>query len=502
MTFSRPRLAVVLSALLAVSFAATNAARAQSRRFQSGTRFAPIVNPAHEKLKTQADQEYQKGNYARAVKLTNSVIAENPRDHVAYYLRGSARAEIARLNRDAKEMRGAIADARQAISLDSARSPMYYLPYLYGMTNLARIENRKEHAEVAVKIAGQVLALSSLKAEDRANLYYQRGNSYLVLKKFDEAVNDFQAAIKENSQHLGAYLATADAYAQAGKPDKAKEQYDATVKAFSDNPLVYNNRGMFLQHQGKLNEAIEDYTKALELNGNYFYAATNRAVCLHQQGQLQAAENDFTLSLKINPRQPAVHALRAALRMAQGRVDEAVADSRAAVQLDPKNPSTRADLGFSLFFAGKYGEASMAFEQSAKLDKTQHHLAPWRFLSLELSGNKGKALETFAAMLKKKPEQRDWVEVLVAYLAGWIDDAKLLQSTNQTDESAKSAQLCEAHYFIGLRQQLAKNAEAAREHFEKAVATKQRQLSAFQGAQLALKKPKVAGAGAGPKRIR
>jgi len=484
-----PTTALTLAALLLTATLA-GTVYGQQRIFQPRNPNRQPVNPRHEQLKTQADQAYRQGDYAEVVKLTNTVLQQNPRDAVAYYLRGSARVEIGLRNRDAKEMRSGISDAREAIRLDSSGNPMYYLPYLYGMTNLAALEDRKEHAEVAVKYAGQLLKQSSLNGEMRANIHYQRGNAHMTLEQYDKAVSDFLSAIKHFRTHLGAHLAAADAYSRAGQPEKAEEQYTTAVSTFSDNPLVYNNRGMFYQQQGEYKKAVADFTRAIELNREYRYAYTNRGFSLLAMGQPDAAEADFTKSLSLNSRQPAVHGLRATARVAQGNIDGALKDNRAAIRLAPQDPSAHADLGFTLFFAGKYDEANNAFEQSLKFNKPQQHLEPWRFLALQKTGNNDDAQALVKPAVEKQPDNRNWVETVLAYLDGKLTDEELVDAAGKKLKEAKPAQLCEAHYFIGLQQQQAGNTKPAMQHFQKAVETDQRHLSAFQGAQLALRQLK------------
>ncbi|GAB4137524.1 MAG: hypothetical protein Tsb009_05110 [Planctomycetaceae bacterium] len=445
------------------------------------------VNPAHEKAKTEADQAYSQGNYQRTVELTNQVLAQNPLDHVAYYLRASARAELAISKNDARELRNAIADAREAIRLGGSKNPMYYLPYLYGMTNLSVIESRPEHAKIAVSVANQVIQLPTVKAEDKANLYYQSGTANVVLKKYDAASKDFSTAMKLSPTHLGAYLGAADAYAKAGQQQKALGAYNAAVKAFPDNPLVFNNRGMVLQQANKLGDAIVDFTRAIELNEKYQYAYTNRGYCLLLSDDPKAAEADFTTSLKIDPSQAMVYGMRATARLQQGKIQDAIADNRMVVKLTPRNPQAYVDLGFVLFHAGDFAAAEKAFQQALSLNANQRHLNPWRFLAIERSQNQAAAIEKFKSSLSKPPANRDWIDHLIGYLAGKTTEKELLESINTKDNSQKTAQLCEVHFFVGLRNSANGQKAAAQQSFQKSLATKQTHLSAYQGSKLALK---------------
>src|SRR5690606_29690936 len=120
------------------------------------------------------------------------------------------------------------ADAREAIRLGKD-NPLYYLPYLYGMTNLAIVENAKEHAEVSVKIADQAIGNAALKPDQKANLVYQRGLAKSFLGQADAAVADFQEATRLNPSLLAAYTAAADALVRSGKTDQAKAAYDRAV---------------------------------------------------------------------------------------------------------------------------------------------------------------------------------------------------------------------------------------------------------------------------------
>src|SRR4029077_15220713 len=113
--------------------------------------------------------------------------------HVAYYLRASGKVELGRISGSGKQVRDGIVDARQAILLAGNEYPWVHIPYLYGLTSLAEIERRREHADLAIKVATPVLQLPESKgytADDRANVCYQRGLAYAARGDFKLAAND------------------------------------------------------------------------------------------------------------------------------------------------------------------------------------------------------------------------------------------------------------------------------------------------------------------------
>lgn len=441
-------------------------------------------SPAEQK-KTQAEEAYKNGEFDKAIQLTNDVLRTSPNDHVALYLRGSARVEEGLQKRDGQFLRDGIADAREAIRLGGKDNSIYYLPYLYGMTNLSIVENRKDHAQVAVQIADQALTSKTLKPDEKANLMYQRGLAKAFLGETDAAVKDFDEAGRLNPQLIAAFTAAADTLARAGKTDAAKAAFDRAVKAFPNDALVYNNRGEYLRSINETDKAVADLTRAVEIKPDYYYAFTNRGFALMQADNPAAAENDFSASLKLNPDQPMVYGLRGSARLAQGKFDAAIADHLKATQMVPNNPVALMDLGFAQFFAGKYENAAKTFEKVMELNPNYRHLQPWRVAALEQLGRKDAAQTEYAAVFDKPAGNRDWIDNLLAFQYDRINADQLLAAVAPT-EPLHTAQLAEAEYFIGRKLSQQGQADQAKDAYQKAIQTGAKHLSAYRGAKFAL----------------
>ena len=452
--------------------------------FRSNTRGK---NPLYEEMKIQAEKAYDAGEFARAIELCSSVLSKDEKDDVAYYLRASARVEQGRYEDNVELIRSGISDAREAIRYSEAKNVNYYLPYLYGMTSLSGLEKRPEHAEASITVANQVMEKATLKPSEKANFLYQRGLAQMHRQKYKEAAADFAEAVSLAPTHKGALLMLPDAYTEAGDIDQALKAYSQSVMAFPSDPLVYNNRGMFYQQEDRPDEAIADFTRAVQLDEYYFVAYTNRGFTLMEQGKLLAAESDFSQSLRIEANQPLVHSLRGTCRLRAGRLDGAITDYLTVLQSDSKNPTAHADLGFAYYFAGRYDDAAASFQQAMTLEESFLFLAPWQYLALTRAGHEREAKQQFGRLARLPNRKQEWSDTLAGYLQGRERESTLFKTISQSPKEEQPGQQCEAHFFIAERLQQAGKVDEANEHYRKALETTATELSAYRGAQYALK---------------
>ena len=359
------------------------------------------------------------------------------------------------------------------------------------MITLATIENKKEHANVALDIAKSVLARTNLTPEQRANILYQRASAlHLYLKELNAAIEDFQAAIKSFPGTSGRICDWPNVYINRGDDlDKAQATFTSAVEALPDNQLAFNNRGLFFAQHDKPKEAISDFNKAIEIDKDFVLAYTNRGYAYQWEGSLQKAEADFTKALSLEPTNPLISSLRGSCRLSQGNTAGAIEDYNEAIRLYPQNPATHADLGFAKFFSRDYAGASAAFDQAVQIDAECHAT----FESVEESGRwysagKPDAVTPIAAVSVSKTEKdRDWIDQLVLFVVGKISEKDLVGFVAKTtDAKLKNAQMCEAYYFIAERRFQAEDKAAATAFYQQVIQTKETQLSAYRGAQFAL----------------
>jgi tetratricopeptide (TPR) repeat protein len=441
--------------------------------------------------RSKADTAYERGDYAKVVELATWLIENYPTDnvHVAYYLRASGKVELGRIAGSAKQVREGIADARQAILLAGNEYPWVHIPYLYGLTSLAEIERRADHADLAIKIVTPVLQLPESKgftAEDRANLYYQRGLAYAARGDFKLAANDHAQAIKLSPQHLGSHIKRAEVLASLGQNKETLAAYDQAVERFPNVLVVTNDRGKLKRSMGDLDGAIADFTRCLALDPTSGVCYVNRGLCLVEQNSSQAAEGDFSeaLKFKLDPNTNVLaFRLRSAARLVQGRAAEAVSDLNAAIKINPKEATLFEERGCANVFQKDYAAAKSDFAKTLQLNPKLTHVLPWQWIAMSRSGMTSEARALLESAVGAKTPPAGWTAKLCAFLLDQANEQELFEAASSgTNTKEKSRQGCEARYFAGQKLLAKDDAPKAAELFRDAVAAKEYSLSAYRGA--------------------
>jgi tetratricopeptide (TPR) repeat protein len=434
-----------------------------------------------------ADTAYQRGDYNKVVEVAGRLLQADPSDHVAYHLRGSAQIELGRASGSSKLIRDGISDSRQALALAGNRFVWLYVPYLYGLTSLAQVEQRPQHAELAIQVAGPVLERPLVAPTDKAQLLFQRGYAYRTKGDAQPALADLNEAIRLAPDHLAAHLQRAEIQATSGDTKSALASYDRAAETFPNVPVVFNDRGALRRATGNLDGAIADFTRAVQIDARFSMGYLNRAICLSDRHQLDAAESDFTQSLQIDPNQPLVYRLRGNARLSQGRVVAGLSDFTAAIKLAPNAAEGFEDRGFANFYAGKFTEAAADFGRAREFNSQRSYLAPWQALASWRANPGAAKTKSLVTELEGANALQGWPAHVARFLLDMVDDKALLAATDEQSSSSKTDRLCEAHFFRGQKALLENNADAAAAHFRESVKTGATHLAAYRGARYELK---------------
>jgi len=202
-------------------------------------------------------RELEQKNFFEAIKYCDQLIAQFPKNHVFYEIRGNCYLET-----------GSFVTAIQNYT-----DALEYLPQT-----------------------------DSKSKNNIASLYNRRGFARLKLNLFIEAISDFKKAIDFKHDLAEAYNNCGNAYRKLEKYDDALSMCNRAIEYKEDFAEAYNNRGNIYYLFSKDAEAIRDYTKAIELNPNYAGAYYNRGIAYYYlQNRLSEARSDWQKVIKLNP---------------------------------------------------------------------------------------------------------------------------------------------------------------------------------------------------------
>lgn len=154
-------------------------------------------------------------------------------------------------------------------------------------------------------------------AEDE-NTHYNLGITYARLGKKEEAAKSYLEALRLYPDYTEAHNNLGNLYLGEKKFDLAIEHFQAAIKTNPEHAMSRNNLGTALSQTGKLNEAVLEFSKAIELNPNYLEAEVNLGNAYLQQGRAEESAREFTKALKLNPQfQPALRGLTRARQKLQ-----------------------------------------------------------------------------------------------------------------------------------------------------------------------------------------
>ena len=182
--------------------------------------------------------------------------------------------------------------------------------------------------------AGEDVADATAKA---VQAYIEQGVAKAELGQYEEAIADYDAALRLDPDHVGALVNRSLAWIGLGRYEDAIADYDAVLRLDPEQVGAWANRGAAKAKLGRHNEALADYDAVLRLDPNHVLALANRGLARIALGRYEEAIADFDSVLRLDPDNAGVYNNRGWVKARLGRHEEAIEDYNAALRLDPNN---------------------------------------------------------------------------------------------------------------------------------------------------------------------
>jgi predicted O-linked N-acetylglucosamine transferase (SPINDLY family) len=173
-----------------------------------------------------------------------------------------------------------------------------------------------------------------------------RGNVLQSLRRFDEALRSYDRAIQLNPAYPDAHVNRGVAMLELYRFEEALESFDHAIELTPDDPVALNNRGNALKGLRRFDEALLSYDRATGLAPAYALAYANRGTVLAEFKRFDEAQHCFERAIHLKPDYPEAHYYLGMALKELKRFDESQKQIEQAIQLKPDNHFWLGDLTY------------------------------------------------------------------------------------------------------------------------------------------------------------
>lgn len=166
--------------------------------------------------------------------------------------------------------------------------------------------------------------------------YYEQGLTALKAKRYQDALDCFNHALKIDPNFYKASFQKAVVFQVTGYPDQAIRRYEQLVKYHPEMAEAHINLGSLYRDRDKI-RAEHEFRKAIEL---YYYslpAHYNLANLLLDMGRYEEAMKEYKACLKFNRKTAFIHNNMGVIYQKKKYYEEAAQEFTVALRLSPQN---------------------------------------------------------------------------------------------------------------------------------------------------------------------
>ncbi len=129
-----------------------------------------------------------------------------------------------------------------------------------------------------------------------------------------------------------------------GRFDEAIREFQTALKLEPNQARVHNNLALIYASQGKLDDAIKEYQIALTINPKDAVVHYNLGILFARMQRLDDAVREFQITLSLNPLDANSHNSLGVIFGLQGHLGEAIKEFERALEIEPNHRNARNNL--------------------------------------------------------------------------------------------------------------------------------------------------------------
>ncbi len=291
---------------------------------------------------------------------------------------------------------GALVLGVVALAIAVVAGTLYFLSPRQGLVFYEKGLAELERGDQAKAVGLFDAALAKRLPDDlRSVALLGRGRGRQALGKSDEALRDFDEAIRRSPGLAAAYAWRGVFFDEAGNEPAAMRDYSAALRLDPNMAGIRIRRGRYYFDRYKMADAIADFGEAIraEPDNASHYAWRAKAYGVEREDQLALA--NFETALRLSPTSAWIYLERAKLYQDRKRYPEAVTDYAKAIRLDPANAAAVRSRVLVYHAAERFDEELSEVGEMLRRDPRDEFALEHRALAYAAQGDAARALPAF-----------------------------------------------------------------------------------------------------------
>ena len=209
---------------------------------------------------------------------------------------------------------------------------------------------------------------AALDSADLAGAHSRRATIYLELRRYEQALTDYNRAMDLDPGNARAIASHAETYRLMARYDEALADFNRAIDIDPGDAWAIGSRGQTFRALKRYDAALADYNRAVDLDPDQSWIIGGRAQTYRLMDRHEEAMADYNRALDLDPDQSWIIGGRAQTYRLMDRYEEAMADFDRAVDLDPDYAWAIAGRGQTYRALNQYEEAIADYNRAVDLD--------------------------------------------------------------------------------------------------------------------------------------